>query len=239
MALEFGFELVVQGRPDLEFDLAQLTKEMRLEGSVDDIAIELEVMGSGSALTIRTATYRWFADSLRARKKFTYEKVVRHIAQRDERLSAWLSYTSAAYAWSKVTEPFDTRAAYLLEQLKQSFGAPYAETKESLRSLYRSARLVSDNAEDNAAIADAEGLAHEAVKFAVAAALYSVLPKDSRHYVSNSTNMARIKSEASVMWSDGIANVDGYYDSEDRYIPQLLKSAFADSLLGYPVQTKA
>ncbi len=56
MSFFFGHHSVLEAYPSLNFDLGELPPEIVREGSIDQIAIELERMSSGSALAIRTNT---------------------------------------------------------------------------------------------------------------------------------------------------------------------------------------
>ncbi len=58
MSLFFGHHSVLISYSSLHFDLSQLSPEIARYGSIDQVAIELERMGSGSALEIRTNTLR-------------------------------------------------------------------------------------------------------------------------------------------------------------------------------------
>ncbi len=65
MKPSFGFSLIEFTKPELAFDLEQLSRELYEEGTIDEIAIELEVIGSGNATEIRTAALVAYGRALR------------------------------------------------------------------------------------------------------------------------------------------------------------------------------
>ncbi len=90
-------DMILAGRPDLAYDLGEIPESIREEGSIDAIATELEIIGSGLALDIRTSAL------LALREKITREfddarTALRWLADRDTRLAAWASCACARRA---------------------------------------------------------------------------------------------------------------------------------------------
>ncbi len=83
-----GYSFVLISRPDLEFDLEQLSDKMVEEGTIDEIAIELELMGSGSARTIRTNALRRLGVFCTSQDNKASD-MLRFMAKNDPALAAW------------------------------------------------------------------------------------------------------------------------------------------------------
>ncbi len=112
----FGYQLILADRPDLAFDLQQLRDDVAAKGSLDQIAVELEATGSGSAFAIRTNALR----TLGVRISRDYEnaaKALGWIAARDARLGVWGSCVCAreALRFVPMEDPSLLRAVELTE----------------------------------------------------------------------------------------------------------------------------
>ncbi len=130
----FGYRIIAESSPDLAFDLDQLPDTVAAYGSLDEIALELEVMGSGDATYIRTAALRWFAqDLIVSTRGAGVESMMYRIASNDQQMAVWClrecltqfspnrllqlesikDVLKALHDW--VSEDEDLRLAYLVE----------------------------------------------------------------------------------------------------------------------------
>ncbi len=97
----FGYARILSSKPDLEFDLEQLPPEMIADGSIDDISLELEIMGAGSAIEIRTRALRDLATKMRS--SFSAgDDAVRWLATMDHDLAVWCACVCVREALSLV-----------------------------------------------------------------------------------------------------------------------------------------
>ncbi len=102
----FGCQLVLWTRPDLAFDIEQLPEPLVLKGSLDQIALELELMRSGNALEIRTKALAAFAKTLLERYN-NAEKGIEFIVDRDHDMGVWAACVCArdALQWIPESKP--------------------------------------------------------------------------------------------------------------------------------------
>ncbi len=107
----FGYRLVLESSPRIAFDLEQLPDEIVRYGTIDDVAWELERMGTGSALAIRTEALRGYA-----RRAETYgqsmfgearlREMLRVLVISDPFLVAYLCYVAASDALTALDTPY-------------------------------------------------------------------------------------------------------------------------------------
>ncbi len=83
-----GYTAVLRAMPNLEFDLEQLEPKIREKGTIDQIAVELEVQGSGNATSIRTAAMRelggWINEQYQDARQ-----AIQWIGTRDKDIAVW------------------------------------------------------------------------------------------------------------------------------------------------------
>ncbi len=114
----FGNELILASRPDLEFDLDQLPRagKSRLfnlyrDGTLDQIAIELEIVGTGtiSAMTLRTNALAALGRRI-AREYTQADTALRWLAEQDRDLGVWGACVCAREALRSAGKPRPSRA---------------------------------------------------------------------------------------------------------------------------------
>ncbi len=83
-----AYSLILRARPSLAYDLNELPEWARETGTVDQIAVELEVQGSGTSASIQTeALVRYGREIVAQREAWDY--VIDRTAQIDPWLMAW------------------------------------------------------------------------------------------------------------------------------------------------------
>ncbi len=112
-----GYELILADRPDLAFDLEQLPRVMIEKGSLDQIAIELELMRSGESIALRTNALH----ALSKRVLLEYSaanEALEWIASRDFDIGVWGACVCARQALRFVPES-ETLPLRLIETAEQ------------------------------------------------------------------------------------------------------------------------
>ncbi len=108
MDYSFGYVVLLNSRPDLASDMNELPKELVENGSLDDIALELEVMKSGDAFALRTNALRAYALRVDSGSAYT---TGHNVAADDAWLGTWVALVCARHVLerqsitgSKITE---------------------------------------------------------------------------------------------------------------------------------------
>ncbi len=84
----FGCGLILASRPDLKFDAEQIPKHVSERGSIDDVAVELERIGSGSAHVIRTNALALLGARVK-RDGVEATKTLRWLISKDRDIGVW------------------------------------------------------------------------------------------------------------------------------------------------------
>ncbi len=131
----FGYRLVIADRPDLRFDLEELPLVVRYLGSLDEVARELEIQGSGNATAIRTNALRAFGERFVVSKETMQAFTVR-LFRVDRDMAAWCASSCCRHMLATfglnasraeaMTQALDTLDGYLRGEVARADLEPIA-----------------------------------------------------------------------------------------------------------------